>query len=107
MVSSIVTRQLWAFHPSGRFSWSVTVGTPVGRPVLGEVSLARVAGSGHAKAFIRQRCDRVSPDQVQCGISINPDEARSVERGTTISSLTFEVEVNRAYGWANAMVFIF
>jgi hypothetical protein len=72
------------------------------RNVLFLIALAKyqgVSGSGHAKAFVREFCARRSSDQVLCGVEDNPDLATSAGIIENCQSMTFEVEVNSAFGY--------
>jgi hypothetical protein len=56
------------------------------------------SGAGYAKPFIRQSCT-ASGDQVLCGLEEDVDTALSVEYIPNCISITFEVEVNNAFGY--------
>jgi hypothetical protein len=106
VVSTIYSKEAWAYSPNGRIKYSLSLSPPKNRQVTAVATLSRVWGSGSAKAFIRQRCDQNSSSSVLCGIRDTADDARSIESGSTITKVTFEVEADRALGHASFLLFI-
>jgi hypothetical protein len=92
---------LWSRDPSGTRAQQSQIAIPT-RDVVFLIALAkyqRFSDPGHAKAFVRRSCSRVSPDQVLCGLEDNPDLATSADFIQNCTSITFEVEVNNAFGY--------
>src|SRR5919112_5257876 len=96
----------WSGGRSGEiFSATRTIALPT-RNVVAHASLSKVDGAGSAKSFIRQYCYMISPDQRLCAVSPNADDASSVATINNCTSVTFEVQVNNAYGYGTGLVFI-
>lgn|SRR5215211_2283140 len=104
MIENVTWAWLWA-RSGGRRSASITIGLPT-RNVVAQTSLSKVEGEGSAKAFIRQYCYMHSPDQRLCALSPNADDAPSVATIYNCTSVTFELEVNNAYGYGTGLLFI-
>jgi hypothetical protein len=99
-LDTVRTSWLWA-QSSGTHRITQTIGIPT-RNVLVLIALAKYqgfSGSGHAKAFIRQSCSRNSSDQILCGVEPDPNTATSAGIIRKCTSITFEVEVNNAFGY--------
>jgi hypothetical protein len=90
---------LWA-QSSGTHRITQTISVPT-RNVMFLIAWAKYqgfSGAGHAKAFVRQSCTR-SGDQVLCGFQPDPNTATSAGFIQSCTSITFEVEVNNAFGY--------
>jgi hypothetical protein len=91
---------LWA-QSSGTHRITQTISVPT-RNVMFLIALAKYqgfSGAGHAKAFVRQSCTRSSSDQILCGLADNANTATSAGFIPNCTSITFEVEVNNAFGY--------
>jgi hypothetical protein len=99
-LDTVRTSWLWA-QSSGTHRVTQTIGIPT-RNVMFLIALAKYqgfSGAGHAKAFVRQSCTRSSSDQILCGLADNANTATSAGFIPNCTSITFEVEVNNAYGY--------
>jgi hypothetical protein len=104
MIDNVTWAWFWA-RSGGTFSATRTIALPT-RNVVAYASLSKVDGAGSAKSFIRQYCYMISPDQRLCAVSPNADDASSVATINNCTSVTFEVQVNNAYGYGTGLVFI-
>jgi hypothetical protein len=104
MIENVRWAWFWA-RSGGTNSATQTIGIPT-QNVIAQASLSKVDGAGSAKAFIRQYCYMHSPDQRLCAVSPNADDAPSVATINNCTSVTFEVQVNNAYGYGTGLVFI-
>jgi hypothetical protein len=102
MIEEIYSSWFWACNTSRTHK----VGIPSRRTITAQVCLARVAGGGSIRAFIREYCYYSSPDQILCAWEPNPDNCDSVIRIGNARSVIFEVDATNGCGYAIWTVFL-